>query len=245
MPKTYNDLYLDTRRKLRDGGIDSYNLEARIIVSQAAGKSMEKFMQGLGLYTGGDMQERVSEMVKRRLSGEPVAYLTGYWEFYGMPVEITTDVLIPRTDTELLVDMAIEFLSGNKMDARVLDLCAGSGCIGCAIAAKRPAARVVMVDNSKGAMAVCRKNVALNNLGVRCTCVEADVFEIPPILVGSFDLVVCNPPYIPSADIEKLDRSVRNYEPHSALNGGEDGLDYYRAVIKNWKQIIRDRKSVV
>jgi release factor glutamine methyltransferase len=245
LPKTYNDLYLETRRLLRDNGIDSYNLEARIIVSQAADKTMEKFLQGLNYYTANDTAARVDELVARRLAGEPVAYLTGRWEFYGIPVEVTRDVLIPRTDTETLVDQTLSLLGGGKMDARVLDLCAGSGCIGCAVAVKSPATRVVMADNSKDALNVCRRNVSLNNLGVRCTCVEADIFETPPILLGSFDILVCNPPYIPTADIAWLDVSVREYEPLSALDGGEDGLDYYRAAIKNWKTVIRDGGSIL
>jgi len=245
MPKTYNDLYLETRKLLREHGIESYNLEARIIVSQAAGKPMEKFLQGLGLYTGDDTSRKVKELVARRLKGEPVAYLTGRWEFYGLPIDVTPDVLIPRPETELLVDKAVAMLNHNKMDARILDLCAGSGCVGCAIAHKLHASRVVMIDNSRAALTVCRRNVALNNLGARATCIEADVFEAPPMLVGSFDLVAMNPPYIPAPDIDDLPASVRDFEPRAALDGGEDGLDYYRAFLKNWKGILREGGSVI
>jgi len=244
MPKTYNDLYLETRKRLRDSGIEAFNLEARIIVSQASGKSMEKFMQGLRYYADGVIEKNVEEMVERRLKGEPVAYLTGRWEFYGLPLEVTRDVLIPRVDTEVIVDHAIRLLTG-RVDVRVLDLCAGSGCIGIAVAMKRPASRVVLAEKSKEAIAVCRRNAMLNNLGVRCTCVEADVFDAPPILLGSFDLLLCNPPYIPTEDIKTLDISVRGYEPLTALDGGADGLDYYRAVINNWKTVIRDGGSIM
>ncbi|MCL2342637.1 MAG: peptide chain release factor N(5)-glutamine methyltransferase [Firmicutes bacterium] len=245
MPKTYNDLYLETRKLLREHGIESYNLEARIIVSQAAGKSMEKFLQGLRLYTGDDTQHKVNELLARRLKGEPVAYLTGRWEFYGIPIDVSPDVLIPRPETELLVDKAIAMLNHNKMDARILDLCAGSGCVGCAIAYRLHASRVVMIDNSRSALAVCRRNVALNTLGARATCIEADIFDSPPMLVGSFDLVAMNPPYIPSADIIGLPTSVRDFEPRSALDGGEDGLNYYRAFLKNWKGILREGGAVI
>ena len=245
MPKTYNDLFLETRKLFRENGIESYNLEARIIVSQAAGKSMEKFMQGLRLYTTDEMARTVEQLRERRLKGEPVAYLTGRWEFFGLPVEVTTDVLIPRTDTEVLAGYAIEFLSARKMDARVLDLCSGSGCIGCAVAHALPAARVVMVDNSREALNVGRRNVSLNNLGTRITCIEADVREAPPMLVGSFDLLISNPPYIPSTDILGLDASVRDYEPLAALDGGADGLDYYRAILKNWKVVIREGGAIM
>ena len=245
MPKTYNDLYLETRKLLREHGIESYNLEARIIVSQAAGKSMEKFLQSLNLYTGDDTRYKVNELVTRRLKGEPVAYLTGRWEFYGLPMDVTPDVLIPRPETELLVDKAVAMLNHNKMDARILDLCAGSGCVGCAIAHKLHASRVVMIDNSRAALTVCRRNVALNTLGARVTCIEADIFDSPPMLVGSFDLVAMNPPYIPSPDILGLPASVRDFEPRAALDGGEDGLDYYRAFLKNWKAILREGGSAI
>lgn len=245
MPKTYNDLYLETRKLLRDNGIAGYNLEARIIVSQAAGKNMDKFLQGLSLYTSDGMQHKVRELCERRLLGEPVAYLTGRWEFYGIPIEVTRDVLIPRMDTELLVERALDLFTGRKMNARVLDICAGSGCIGCAIGVKLPGAKIVLSDKSPAALALCRKNVSLNNIEQRVTFLEADVFEAPPMLMGSFDLVVCNPPYIPTEDIKKLDPSVRDYEPHMALDGGADGLDFYRAIIKNWKTVVRENGIIL
>lgn len=245
MSKTYNDLYLSTRRLLREHGIEAYNLEARIIVAYAAKKPMDRFLRELRLYTADNMAAQVEELVRRRLMGEPVAYLTGRWEFYGLPIDVTPDVLIPRVDTEVLVDEAIGLLTGRKMDARVLDLCAGSGCIGCAIAVRLPATRIVMVDSSREALNVCRHNISLNNIGVRATCIEANAFEAPPMLVGSFDLVVCNPPYIPSMDIMGLDKSVRDYEPHSALDGGDDGLDFFRAVASGWKDIIRDGGTIM
>ncbi|HHU22866.1 MAG TPA: peptide chain release factor N(5)-glutamine methyltransferase [Clostridiales bacterium] len=244
MAKTYNDHYLETRRILKEAGIDAYSLEARIIVAHAAGKPMDKFMRELHFYTADDMDETVAELVGRRLAGEPVAYITGSWEFYGLPMEVGPDVLIPRMDTEVLAETAIKNLKG-KSDVRVLDLCSGSGCLGCAIAHELPSARVVMVDSSPAALRISKNNVLLNGLSPRVTCIQADVFDPPPSILGSFDLVVCNPPYIPTGELKNLDPSVRDYEPLSALDGGEDGLDFYRAVLKEWKSVIRETGSLM
>ena len=240
MAKTYNDLYLETRRIFRDQGIAAYSLEARLVVAHAAGKTTEKFMKDLRLYTSEEMQKTVESFIARRLDGEPVAYIAQSWEFYGLPVEISTDVLIPRMDTEVLVDTALEHISKKKPDARVLDLCCGSGCIGCAIAREATGTRVVLVDNSPEALKIAKNNARLNELNTRVNCIETNALERPPMLLGSFDLIVCNPPYIPTGDLETLDDSVKKYEPVQALDGGEDGLDFYRAILQNWKLAIRD-----
>lgn len=239
MPKTYNELYIETRKKLRDSGIEASSLEARLLISHAAGKSMDVFLRDMSLYTSDAVVEKVLEMVGKRLDGEPVAYITGNWEFYGIPILVTSDVLIPRNDTELLVDTALTALKGRKMDARIIDLCTGSGCIGCAIAKELPATHVVLADISRAALQVAKQNVQKNKLNPRVTCVEVDALAVPPMMLGSFDMLVCNPPYIPKADIEKLDGSVKNYEPISALDGGEDGLDFYMAILSKWHNVVR------
>ena len=134
MPKTYNDIYIETRNILRDNGVESCALEARVITCIASGKTNTELLRDLTLYSSPEIEQAAEDMVKRRLLGEPVAYITGSWEFYGLPFAVTPDVLIPRMDTEVLVDAAIRSIDGRKMDARILDLCCGSGCIGCAIA---------------------------------------------------------------------------------------------------------------
>ncbi len=240
MAKTYNDIYIKARRRLKDAGIEAHSLEARLMVSQAAGKSMEKLMQDLNLYSSDEVDKTVQAMVDRRIAGEPVAYITGLWEFYGVPLEITRDALIPRTDTEVLVKAAIDLFDGRNGRPRILDLCAGSGCVGVAMGVHMPGARVVMVDNSPKALSLCRRNIHRNDLDVRVLCVEADVTKNPPMLLGDFDLITCNAPYIPTAELESLDPSVKDYEPVHALDGGEDGLDIIRPVIRLWKSVLRD-----
>lgn len=239
MPRTYSDLYINVRKKLREKGVEAYQLEARLILAHAAGKTVDALLRELPLYASDKTEETVNELTERRLSDEPVAYLLGEWEFYGLPIVVTKDVLIPRPDTEVLVETAVKALRGRKMDARVLDLCAGSGCIGCAIASELPASRVVLADISAEALAVAKQNVLKNRLNPRVTCVEADALLPPPPVLGSFELLVCNPPYIPSDEIAGLDKSVKDFEPISALDGGADGLDFYRAVLPKWKSVVR------
>ena len=240
MPRTYSEMYIALRNRLRDAGIEAAALEARLIAATAAGKSTEKLLRDMRYYATDEVERRAEEMVQRRLAGEPVAYITGVWEFRGLPMEVSRDVLIPRIDTEVLAELAIKYLRGTgRLDARVLDLCSGTGCIGCAIAAELPRVRVVLADVSAAAMDISRRNVERNGLGGRVSFLPADVTKQPSLMTGSFDLVVSNPPYIPTMEILTLDPSVRDYEPVWALDGGEDGLDFYRAILKNWAGVIR------
>lgn len=242
---TYNELYLKTRAILKQNNIEGCEAEARFLLSAASGKSVKDLLRDYSLYPGPSVEKLLIEYIQRRLSGEPVAYITGQWEFYGMPMRITNDVLIPRMDTEVIVDCVKDYLTGRKMDARVLDLCCGSGCIGCAIAHEMPATRVVCVDISAAALDVCRKNTALNKLSSRVICMQADAESSPPMGMGKFDIIVSNPPYIASEEIHKLDSSVKDYEPLWALDGGDDGLKFYRSIIKYWKSLLNENGALV
>ena len=237
--KTYNELYINARNTLKRSGIEAYALEARVLVASAAGKTVQQLLRDLSLYTTQPVEDKVNGYVERRLSGEPVAYISGDWEFYGLPMKVTKDVLIPRPETELLVDLVKQALTGWKMDARVLDLCCGSGCITCAVGHELPATKLVAVDLSASALEVCRTNIALNRLNTRVICMQADATASPPLGIGSFDLIVSNPPYVKTEEIGELERSVKDYEPVWALDGGKDGLRFYKAIIKYWKSLLR------
>ena len=230
MATTYNNLYLDTRKRLRAHGVEMAQLEARELVCFAADKTREQFFRDLSLYASKEVEEKVEELTQRRLAGEPVAYIIGEWEFYGLPLDISRDVLIPRSDTEVLAERAILLAKAAGEGARVLDLCAGSGCVGLAVAAHAPNCRVVLADLSEAALRICKQNVRRNNLNARVTCVQADATQAPAASLWDFDVIACNPPYIPHKDLPDLDVSVRDYEPWAALDGGLDGLDFYRAI---------------
>lgn len=237
MAITYNNLYMDIRQELHRAGIQAATLEARELVCFAAGKTREQFVRDGRLYVPQDVEEQARALMRRHLAGEPLAYLIGEWEFYGLPLDISEQVLIPRSDTEVLAGEAIRWLQ-TQQDARVLDLCAGSGCVGLAVASQVHACRVVLGEKSEAALRICRQNIRRSGLLGRVTPMPTDALEPPTRQLGEFDCIVCNPPYIPTQDIETLDVSVRDYEPHMALDGGEDGLEFYRAISENWREAL-------
>jgi len=189
--------------------------------------------------TDKEVRNKIEESLTRRLNGEPLAYVLGEWEFYGIPIIVNEDVLIPRIDTEVLAREAINLINRKVWQTRLLDLCAGSGCIGLAVAANAPSCRIVMIDASEKALSVCRANMLKTNLSRHITAMDADILKKPPAILGEFDVIVSNPPYIPTADLESLDESVKDYEPKFALDGGEDGMDYYHAIAGNWKKLLK------
>ncbi len=237
MATTYNNLYLDIRQQLRQSGVEAATLEARELVCFGVGKSRAELQRDGGLYASPELERQVGELVERRLAGEPVAYLIGEWEFYGLPLDLSNDVLIPRPDTEVLAEQAIEYC-GEIGECRVLDLCAGSGCIGLAIGAQVPLARVTLGEISDAALKICRQNIRRNGLSGRVVPLRMDAMEKPDKSLGEFQCVVCNPPYIPRGDIDSLDSSVKDYEPRLALDGGEDGLDFYRSISERWRDCL-------
>ena len=245
MPATYNDLYLDARKALKSAGVEQAQLEARELLCFASGKGRAEFLRDLTLYASDGVEKRFRGLLERRLKGEPVAYLIGEWEFYGLTLDITRDVLIPRPDTETLVERGILFARNLPEGARVLDLCAGSGCIGLAIADNCPNTHVILAEWSEDALRVGRQNIRRIGLTRQADPVQVDALEPPPRLLRGFDLILCNPPYIPTLEVGRLDPSVRDYEPHIALDGGEDGLKFYRAVAKKWKRALKSGGKLI
>lgn len=235
MAITYNNLYMDIRQMFHNAGLEGATLEARELMCYASGKTREQLVRDGRLYVPQLVEEQVHQLVQRHLAGEPVAYLIGEWEFYGLPLDISESVLIPRADTEVLAQQAIDCLRGMGGECRVLDLCAGSGCVGLAIASQVKSAHVILGELNEGALRICRQNVRRNGLTGQVMPFQMDALDKPPMQIGEFDCIVCNPPYIPTADIAGLDASVRDYEPHLALDGGEDGLDFYRSVSEKWR----------
>ena len=237
---TISDLYLQTRRVLmdREDGETAAFL-ARELLCYATGKSKEQVIADRQLYVGEDICSAVAQLAERVLSGEPLAYVIGEWEFYGMTLSVNQNVLIPRDDTCAVTDLAIEqalFLNDNP---RILDLCTGSGCIGLAIASRVKDAKVTLADISRDALLVAKKNIAAQKLSGRVSCVQVNALEMPPAFLGKFDLIVSNPPYITTDEMKELPPSVADFEPHLALHGGEDGLDFYRSITENYSSVLK------
>ena len=239
MAKTYNELYLAMRRALKEAGVEEYALEARRLLAQGAGYTDAQFIARMYMYAGDEAEKAAEKLLQRRLSGEPLAYIAGKWEFFGLEMIVTPAVLIPRMDTEPLVFTALEILK-DVPEPRILDLCCGSGCIGCALGVNLPKARVIFADISPEALSVTRKNISLHRLNPRAVALEADALAPPPLRMQNFDLIACNPPYITEEECQALDTSVRDWEPMLALDGGEDGLVFYRSVLQNWKSVLKD-----
>ena len=224
MAITHNDLYLEIRRQLRAADSGDPTLEARELVAFACGKTKEELLRDSRLYVTPEVEARVRALVQRHLDGEPTAYLIGEWEFYGLPLDISRDVLIPRPDTEVLAGLAIDFVK-TQGACRVL-------------ASQCPESRVVLGELSEGALRICRQNIRRNGLSGRVVPMQMDALAPPPAQLGEFRCLVSNPPYIPAGDIPGLDPSVRDYEPHMALDGGADGLDFYRNLAGEWKNAL-------
>jgi release factor glutamine methyltransferase len=183
------------------------------------------------------------ELVRRASEQEPIAYLTGRAHFFNLELDVTRDVLIPRPDTETLVENVLQLArrTSGFETPRVLDLCTGSGCIAAAIAHHHKHAMVVGTDLSPAALEVARRNIERLGLADRITLLQGDLFEPLSQLVDQhpFDLIVSNPPYINTAKIDTLDRSVRDYEPRLALDGGDDGLRFHRRLLEGSSSRLR------
>jgi release factor glutamine methyltransferase len=176
--------------------------------------------------------ERYREMVKRRRDGEPLQQILGWEEFRGARLRVTPDVLIPRQETELLVEWALELLDRLGDQQLAVDLGTGSGAIACALALAAPRLRVVGVDTSPDALSVAEGNVKTLGLESRVMLLAGDLFEpLGEELRGTADLVIANPPYIPTGEISKLPPEVREREPRAALDGGQDGMVFHRRII--------------
>ena len=240
MVKTYSQLYVDCRRALRAQEDDQdASFMARQLLCHFSGKPFEKLLGDMGMYVGEDICLAVEDATKRLLAGEPLAYILGEWEFYGLDLHVTPNVLIPRDDTCAVVSLAINQALFLPEEPRILDLCTGSGCIGLAIASRVKDAWVTLADISKEAMAVAKKNITRHKMSGRVSVVHVDALTEPPVFLGKFDMIVSNPPYITGQEMTELDHSVVDYEPHLALFGGSDGLDFYRAIAKNYAEVLK------
>lgn len=235
MVKKYSQLYLETRKALLDSE-DAPNAAsyARQLLCHVTGKRLEQVLADGEMYASEATCEAMEAVVSRLLGGEPLAYILEKWEFYGLQLAVNKNVLIPRDDTCAVAALAIDRALFLGQSPRVLDLCTGSGCIGLAIASRVADARVTLADISPEALAVAKKNAALNHLNGRVSCVISDALSAPSPFLGKYDLIVSNPPYITTQEMQELPHSVADFEPHLALHGGEDGLDFYRSIIDNY-----------
>lgn len=205
--------------------------EAEEIVIRAAGISRTALLTEPCSPVGGEVCARARAMAERRQGGEPLQYILGEWEFYGLPFEVGEGVLIPRQDTESLVELAREHIGGGMVCA---DLCAGSGCVG--IAASRPDCEFYSYEKSPQAMEYLKRNIAKNRAATgKITPLLADVLSQDTVNAAPmFDMILSNPPYLTAEDMAELQPEVAR-EPQMALYGGDDGLYFYREILRLWQ----------
>jgi len=218
----------------RAKGVDSPRLSAELLLSYVLQLKRIELYTNFDRPASGEELGRLRELVKRAAEHEPVAYLVGRCEFYSLELGITRDCMIPRPETEVLVERAIEFLRGRGGGQFVCDLCTGCGCIAVAIAKNFPQARIIATDISSEALSVAAANVEKHKLESQIELLCGDLFEpiLPQLDVSCFDLIVCNPPYVSADEYERLGRNVKDFEPRLALLAGEDGLDVYRRIAR-------------
>ena len=240
MVQQYSQLYLDTRRRLLEKEQEPYASQlARELLCHFSGKSHTQFLQDRDLFAPEEVCAKVEAATACLLRDEPLAYILGEWSFYGLDLYVDNHVLIPRDDTCALAELAMKKARYLDKDPRILDLCTGTGCIGLAIADRVKDARVTLGDISPDALAVAKKNVARLKLGGRVSCLHVDALQPAPAFLGKFHMIVSNPPYITTEEMKTLDVSVRDYEPHIALHGGDDGLIFYRSIVENFTSALR------
>lgn len=230
---TLFDVVYQTEQKLKTVASSQARLEARTLVCHLLKIDLAKLLtQGdapFPEYLNGDLDG----LIQRRLAFEPLSKIIGHREFYGLEFKVSHDVLDPRADTELIIDKALELLPDSLKPYQAMDCGTGSGCLPITFLKHRPQAQAVAVDISPQALAIAKENARTHGVENRLTFIHSSMLDgigLSECLANKFDLVMSNPPYIPSKDIQALHRDVQNYDPHLALDGGMDGLDFYKAL---------------
>ena len=226
---TIADILIGGEQCLADAGIPDPRREAVTLTATALGRHRTFLYAHPEYEPTTDELGRIEEFLLRRADREPLQYIRGSQEFYGLDFEVTLDVLIPRPETEMLVERAINYLNGISKP-RFMDIGTGTGCIAISILKHVPEARALAVDISPAAISVARRNAERNGVAERLMLIESDLFSNVP--AERFHLIVSNPPYVPEPDIEGLQPEVRDHEPHLALTDGRDGLSIIAEIVQ-------------
>jgi len=229
-------------RRLQGAGIDSARLDAELLLGCALGISREELIVAAARNLSLAESDRYEDLLKRRLNREPLAYITGHQEFWSLDFIVSSDVLVPRPETELLVEIALKELA-NLADTklpRILELGTGSGAISVALATESPQAQIFATEISPAALAIARRNACRHGVSKGIRFLQGDLFTaLDQEHENDFDLVVSNPPYIPRGEISNLEAEVSRWEPRAALDGGVDGLNFYRLIAQEAPNYLR------
>lgn len=245
---TNNEVYEYISSKMKNAGIEDYAFESRCIIEDIMGLDRLKLAMDGEKQADEAKKAKALLLLEKRLNGEPLQYLLGEWEFFGLPFKVGKGVLIPRPDTEVLVETVLDhFMKLGKLDPEIVDLCSGSGCIAVAIQKNLPKSKVTAVELSSDAFPYLTENIRRN--GVNVKIMKGDVLNgellenfADPEDYGEFrkiDCIVSNPPYLTEKEMGELSPEVK-CEPETALYGGVDGLKFYRVIACLWKEILRE-----
>ena len=237
---TIFESYNNCKKELEKAGIEDYVFESKQIIKHITGYSNSQILQKYTEQLTEFQENNLTVIIKQRLIRYPLQYILGRWNFFGREFFVGPGVLIPRSDTETVMDVCLEFIKG-KEKADVLDLCAGSGCIGITIKGECPRSQVTLVEKYDEAISYAQKNAKHNNIDVKI--VKGDVLEGCEC-ENKYDLIVSNPPYITAEDMKALQPEVQ-FEPKTALEGGEDGLVFYRAIAEKYKNSLKENGMLV
>ena len=232
---TIFEAYNSTKKKLEAVGIEDYIFEAREIIKHITGLSSAQILTNYNRKLSEFQQNNLTAILHQREVRYPLQYIFTKWSFYGREYFVGPGVLVPRADTETVIDECKEYLE-NKENLCILDLCAGSGCIGITLGKEFPEAEVTMVEKYQEALLYAEKNIALNNAD-NVKAVKGDVFESSEADY-EYDLIVSNPPYIPKEEMTLISPETK-FEPETALLAGDGGMEFYKAIIKNYTDSLK------
>lgn len=238
MAQTIHGQVAAARELLRAAGIDPIEakIDARLLAQHLLDWDSAQYFSALGDRAPTGFTDRYMRLVARRAAREPLAYIVRHQEFWGLELLVTPSVLIPRPETELIVEGVLEIFTNHSMPLAIVDVCAGCGCLAVALAVEYPRARVLATDVSRAALEVARQNIERHRVSDRVTLLETDLLLD---VSGTHDLIVSNPPYVPDGDRVSMQPEVRNHEPSVALFGGIDGLSVIRRLAPSASALLR------
>lgn len=241
---TIGELYTNLKSVLRLMNIDTYAFEAKLIIEKAFDSELPRILMNRDSAVPESILDNIQDMTEKRKKGFPIQYILGEWEFYGYKFKVGEGVLIPRQDTETLIDYVLDICRKNNIKSpKIIDLCSGTGCIAIALKKEMPDSEIYALENSGIALEYLEYNAKLNQADIKI--MEADVLEDKYTdNFKDFDIIVSNPPYLTRQDMRELQPEVR-FEPITALYAGEDGLYFYQRITPLWKKILKSGGMIV
>ncbi len=237
---TIFEAYNEVKKKLQAAGIEDYVFEAKQIIKHITGLSATQILTQYNNKLSLFQENNLTALLRQREIRYPLQYIFGEWDFYGRPFYVGPGVLVPRADTETLIEAALEFLK-EKQNPEILDLCAGSGCIGITLAKEMESSNVLMVEKFDEAIRYAKRNIDRNSVS-NAEIRKGDIFE-SAFSDRKFDIIVSNPPYIPQNEMEEISPETK-FEPETALLAEENGMQFYKAIINNYKDSLKENGAI-